>query len=105
RNRRRRGRRFPAGDRCSCLPPSDSFKRLTEFTWRGDMGNSPDPKTWRIIVLQPLEPIAAACDLTVPEPVRKTIGIVGAGAITQVAHLPAYRKAGLTVAGICDLDA
>jgi predicted dehydrogenase len=68
------------------------------------MGNSPETTTWRIIVLQQLQPIAAACDLTVPVPARKTIGVVGAGAITQVAHLPAYRKAGLTVAGICDLD-
>lgn len=32
------------------------------------------------------------------------IGIIGAGAIVNVAHLPAYRKAGFHVAGITDLD-
>ncbi|MBI4553809.1 MAG: Gfo/Idh/MocA family oxidoreductase [Candidatus Latescibacteria bacterium] len=32
------------------------------------------------------------------------IGIVGAGAIVNAAHLPAYRKAGFTVAGITDLS-
>ncbi|MBM2621818.1 Gfo/Idh/MocA family oxidoreductase [Actinoplanes sp. LDG1-06] len=55
-------------------------------------------------MLEQLRPIADACDLTVPEWARKTIGVVGAGAITRVAHLPAYGKAGLTVAGICDLS-
>lgn len=33
------------------------------------------------------------------------IGIVGAGSIVEAAHLPAYRKAGLNVRGIVDLDA
>jgi len=32
------------------------------------------------------------------------IGIVGAGAIVNAAHLPAYRKAGFNVIGITDLD-
>ena len=32
------------------------------------------------------------------------IYIIGAGGIVQDAHLPAYRLAGFTVAGICDLD-
>lgn len=32
------------------------------------------------------------------------IGIIGAGAIVNAAHLPAYRKAGFNVAGITDLD-
>jgi predicted dehydrogenase len=32
------------------------------------------------------------------------IFIVGAGGIVRDAHLPAYRKAGFTVVGICDLD-
>ncbi|MBU2669867.1 Gfo/Idh/MocA family oxidoreductase [Actinoplanes bogorensis] len=56
-------------------------------------------------MLETLQPIAHACDLTVDLAIRRTIGVVGAGAITQVAHLPAYGKAGLTVAGISDLDA
>jgi len=34
----------------------------------------------------------------------KPIVIIGAGGIVRDAHLPAYRKAGLTVAGITDLD-
>ncbi|MFC5531458.1 Gfo/Idh/MocA family protein [Cohnella yongneupensis] len=32
------------------------------------------------------------------------IGIVGAGGIVNGAHLPAYRKAGLNVAAICDIN-
>ncbi len=55
-------------------------------------------------MLHQLHPIAEACDLTVPDAERRRIGVVGAGAITRVAHLPAYRKAGLEVLGVCDLD-
>ncbi|MBB6732753.1 Gfo/Idh/MocA family protein [Cohnella zeiphila] len=32
------------------------------------------------------------------------IGIVGAGGIVNYAHLPAYRKAGLNIIGICDIN-
>lgn len=40
-----------------------------------------------------------------PAPSRpKPIVIIGAGGIVRDAHLPAYRKAGLTVAGATDLD-
>ncbi len=35
---------------------------------------------------------------------ERAIAIVGAGAIVDVAHLPAYRAAGLEVVGITDLD-
>ena len=45
-------------------------------------------------------PIAEACRIEVPEAIRRAIAIVGAGAIVDVAHLPAYRAAGLEVAGI-----
>ncbi|GID54675.1 oxidoreductase [Actinoplanes couchii] len=55
-------------------------------------------------MLHQLQPIADAADLTIPDAVRKRIGVVGAGAITRVAHLPAYRKAGLEILGVCDLD-
>lgn len=34
----------------------------------------------------------------------RPIGVVGAGAIVRAGHLPAYRKAGLKVAAIADLD-
>ncbi|WP_347304583.1 Gfo/Idh/MocA family oxidoreductase (plasmid) [Croceibacterium sp. TMG7-5b_MA50] len=37
---------------------------------------------------------------TAPRP----IVIIGTGGIVRDAHLPAYRKAGFTVAGLCDLD-
>ncbi len=47
-------------------------------------------------------PIADACRLAVPDAHRRPIAIVGAGAIVDVAHLPAYRAAGLEVAGIHD---
>jgi predicted dehydrogenase len=55
-------------------------------------------------VLDLFEPVAASCDLTIPPRLRRPIVIVGAGAIVQFAHLPAYAKAGLPIAGICDLD-
>jgi predicted dehydrogenase len=40
----------------------------------------------------------------VPAGGGRPIGIVGAGAIVRAGHLPAYRKAGLTVVAIADLD-
>jgi predicted dehydrogenase len=55
-------------------------------------------------VLEPLLRIAAACDLSIPDRLHRPIAIIGAGAIVRFAHLPAYQKAGLPVAGICDLD-
>ena len=56
-------------------------------------------------MLESLLPIAAACDLTIPARLHRPIAVVGAGAIVRFAHLPAYRKAELPIAGICDLDA
>jgi len=55
-------------------------------------------------MLEPLIPIAAECDLAVAPAHRLPIAGVGAGAIVDVAHLPAYRMAGLDVAGLFDLD-
>jgi predicted dehydrogenase len=54
-------------------------------------------------VLEEFTAIAAACDLSVPAGHRRSVGVVGAGVIVQVGHLPAYQKAGVPVAGICDL--
>lgn len=47
-------------------------------------------------------PIAEACRIEVPDAHRKPIAIVGAGAIVDVAHLPAYTAAGLEVVGLYD---
>jgi len=55
-------------------------------------------------VIDLFEPVAAACRIHVPASDRRGIAIVGAGAIVDVAHLPAYRSAGLDVVGIVDLD-
>lgn len=44
--------------------------------------------------------IAAACDLSLPERYIRPFGIVGSGAILDVAHLPVYRKAGIPVRAI-----
>lgn len=55
-------------------------------------------------MLDALAPIAAACDLTIPQRLHRPLVVIGAGAITQFAHLPAYRRAGLPVAGISDID-
>nr|WP_269329890.1 Gfo/Idh/MocA family oxidoreductase [Kineosporia babensis] len=51
-----------------------------------------------------LRPLAQACDLTIAAELHRPVAVVGAGAITRLAHLPAYRAAGLPVLGICDLD-
>lgn len=55
-------------------------------------------------MLDALTPIAQQCDLTIPPELHRGIAIVGAGAIVEVAHLPAYQRAGLPVKGIVDLD-
>ena len=54
--------------------------------------------------LERWQPIAAAIDHTIPEDHKRRIAIVGAGTIVEVAHLPAYRLAGLEVVGLYDLD-
>jgi predicted dehydrogenase len=56
-------------------------------------------------MLDVLAPVAAGFNLSVPSEIRRPIAIVGAGMIVDVAHLPAYRKAGLEVVGIYDKDA
>jgi predicted dehydrogenase len=48
-------------------------------------------------MIGPLAEIAAACDLTIPAAHRRPIGIVGSGAVLDVAHLPVYRAAGIPV--------
>ncbi len=55
-------------------------------------------------MLERLMRIAAAFDLTIPPAHRRAIGIIGAGAIVDYAHLPAYRDAGLEVLAIHDRD-
>lgn len=55
-------------------------------------------------MLDQLAPIAAAARLEIAPGHRRRIGIVGAGAIVDYAHLPAYRKVGLEVVGLYDLD-
>jgi predicted dehydrogenase len=64
---------------------------------------SRDPEVPAVIDL--FRPVTRACDLTIDPGLHRGIGVVGAGAITTVAHLPAYRAAGLPVLGITDLDA
>lgn len=55
-------------------------------------------------MIDQLQSIARAFDLTVPPELRKGIGIVGAGGIVEYAHLLAYKKAGLEVVGVYDLN-
>ncbi|MHB1597891.1 MAG: Gfo/Idh/MocA family protein [Acidimicrobiales bacterium] len=50
------------------------------------------------------EPIARACAIEVPEAHRRPIALVGAGAIADLAHLPAYRRGGVEVVGLTDSD-
>jgi predicted dehydrogenase len=55
-------------------------------------------------VIDLFAPISAAVRIEVPAAHRRPIGIIGAGAIVDVAHLPAYTAAGLDVVAITDLD-
>lgn len=48
--------------------------------------------------------VSDAVRISLPGPSRRRIGVIGAGAIVDVAHLPAYRALGLEVAAIADLD-
>lgn len=48
--------------------------------------------------------IAEYCELTIPDGYKVPIAIIGAGGIVDGAHLPAYKKAGLQVVGITDVD-
>lgn len=48
--------------------------------------------------------ISQYCDLTIPEEHKLPIAIIGAGGIVDGAHLVAYKKAGLQVVGITDID-
>lgn len=48
--------------------------------------------------------IAKFCDLTIPQAYKVPIAIIGAGGIVDGAHLLAYKKAGLEVIGITDID-
>jgi predicted dehydrogenase len=49
-------------------------------------------------------PIREAVRIEVPDQHKLPIAIIGAGEITDLAHLPAYRAHGLNVVGITDLD-
>ena len=44
------------------------------------------------------------CVISIPQSQKRPIAIVGAGAIVDVAHLPAYSSIGLDVAGIFDVN-
>ena len=55
-------------------------------------------------MIESLQAVAQAFNLSVPAALRKGIGIVGAGGIVEYAHLPAYAKAGLEVVGVFDLS-
>jgi predicted dehydrogenase len=50
------------------------------------------------------EPIRAAARIEVKEQHKLPIAIVGAGEIVDLAHLPAYRKHGLEIVGITDIN-
>jgi predicted dehydrogenase len=54
-------------------------------------------------MLELFEPIAAAAAITVPES-PLPVAVIGAGAIADFAHLPAYTSAGIPVVGIYDID-
>jgi hypothetical protein len=50
------------------------------------------------------QPVAPACLVEARADQRRPIAVVGAGAIVDGAHLPAYRRGRLQVVGITDID-
>ncbi|MEW9516122.1 Gfo/Idh/MocA family protein [Streptomyces tubercidicus] len=56
-------------------------------------------------MLDLLVPIADDVRIEIPATHRRPIAIVGAGAIVDVAHLPAYKAHGLDIRGVFDLNA
>jgi len=48
--------------------------------------------------------VSQYCDLEIRPEYKLPIAIIGAGGIVDGAHLPAYRKAGLEIVGITDID-
>ena len=48
--------------------------------------------------------VSEFCKLEIPKAHRVPVAIIGAGGIVDGAHLPAYKKAGLEVIGITDID-
>jgi predicted dehydrogenase len=59
-----------------------------------------DGPTFHRSVIDRFAEIAAACDLSLPMEHVRPFGIVGSGAILEVAHLPVYREAGIPVPAI-----
>ena len=55
-------------------------------------------------MIGPLAEISEACDLTPPPEHIRSFGLVGAGAILDAAHLPAYKAAGIPVAAMWARD-
>jgi predicted dehydrogenase len=55
-------------------------------------------------VLDLFIPIAEACDTVIAAEHRLPVAVVGAGAIVDFAHLPAYRAAGLEITGVYDIN-
>lgn len=48
--------------------------------------------------------VSQFCDLSIDDKIKLPVAIVGAGGIVDGAHLPAYKKAGVSVVGIFDTD-
>ena len=55
-------------------------------------------------MIELFQDISEYCRLVIPEAQKRPIAIVGAGGIVDGQHLVAYRKAGLEVVGITDVD-
>ena len=55
-------------------------------------------------MIDQLRDVADAVRLEIPKAHRVPVAIVGAGGIVDGAHLPAYKKAGLDIVGITDVD-
>ena len=55
-------------------------------------------------MIELFQDISDYCRLVIPEAHKRPIAIVGAGGIVDGQHLVAYRKAGLEVVGITDVD-
>lgn len=55
-------------------------------------------------MIEALLEISKRCNLTVPDAHKLPLALIGTGGVVEAAHVPAYRKAGLEIAGAYDLD-
>jgi predicted dehydrogenase len=86
------------------IPLLDNRLSYKCYVGRGPARHYTPMRNGVVYVIDIFAEVAEFCRIDVPREHRVPIAIVGAGAIVDTAHLPAYRAAGLEIAGITDVD-